>query len=125
MQDAQEQILDHYHHPRCRVDHIDCNDSAHTHCAHDVNASCGDQVTVAIDVVDGVIQNIHWTGEGCAISQASASLLAEHLTGKPLSIAQDFSDEQMLELIKLPLSPARVKCATLTLRTLHAALQQN
>ena len=68
------------------------------------------------------IENIGWEGSGCAISQASASLLSSHFVGKTVEEARNFTTENLLELLGIPLTPARLKCALLSLETLHKAL---
>jgi nitrogen fixation NifU-like protein len=85
------------------------------------NPLCG--VVVRIDVKldeNGRVADVAWSGEGCAISQASASLLTEEIKGKTLAEVKEFPKEKVLELIGIPLSMARVKCALLSLKVLKA-----
>jgi nitrogen fixation NifU-like protein len=113
----QEIILDHYQNPRCHgcLEHP-------THHADAKNLSCGDELHMDISVKDGIIEDVRWTGTGCAISQASASLLAEHVLGKSAAEAADLAKEDVLALLGLELSPNRLKCALLSLETLHKTL---
>ena len=131
----QEVILDHNKRPRnYRVA------EPHTHHADGYNPLCGDKVTIYADVEDGVVKDLSFQGEGCAISTASASILTEAVKGKTLDEAQalfeQFHDLVTLddaeagpELGKLAVLagvkdyPNRVKCATLAWHTLHAALE--
>ena len=76
------------------------------------------------ETVDGIIKTIGWEGSGCAISQASASLLSEHFVGKTVTEAQNFTTQNLLELLGIELTPARLKCALLSLETLHTALRK-
>ncbi len=114
----QDRILDHYHTPRCQG-----SLATPTHTAESSNLSCGDQLHMDISVRDGILEAVRWSGTGCAISQASASILLESLEGHTLDEARALTAEAHLELLGIPLSVARVKCALLSLETLHKALQ--
>lgn len=132
----QEVILDHNKRPRnYRVA------EPHTHHADGYNPLCGDKVTIYADVEDGVVKDLSFQGDGCAISTASASILTEAIRGKTVDEAQalfeQFHDLVTLddaeagpELGKLAVLagvkdfPNRVKCATLAWHTLHAALDE-
>ena len=114
----QDQILDHYHCPRCQG-----SLEAPTYTAESSNLSCGDQLHMDISVRDGILETMRWSGSGCAISQASASILLESLEGKSVDEARTMTAEQHLERLGIPLSVARVKCALLSLETLHKALR--
>jgi nitrogen fixation protein NifU and related proteins len=83
------------------------------------NPLCGDrlQLTLKVDS-DGVIQAVGWDGDGCAISQASASMLGEELLGMKLQDALKLDKQMVLDNIGIPLTINRVKCATLSLKTL-------
>jgi nitrogen fixation NifU-like protein len=83
------------------------------------NPLCGDRlrITLHIDRV-GVIREVGWDGDGCAISQASASMLGEMLIGMPLQEAQKLDKQVVLEMIGIPLTINRIKCATLSLKVL-------
>lgn len=121
MMNAQDIILDHYHHPR----HLGLLRRA-THHAETANLSCGDSLTMDIVAKDDIIEQVGWIGNGCALSQAAASLLSESLSGKTLEEARALSKENLFALIGTDtLSPVRAKCALLTLETLHRALSKN
>jgi nitrogen fixation NifU-like protein len=113
----QEQILDHYHNPR----HYGILDHP-THQSDTKNISCGDALHMDIIVKDGIIEDIGFYGNGCAISQASASLLAEHICHKSVAEAMNLKKEDVMELLSIELSPNRLKCAILSLETLHKTL---
>lgn len=87
------------------------------------NPLCGDivRVEVAVDAA-GRLDQVRFDGKGCAISQAGASLLSEHLEGKTLDEARAFGMQEMLGLLGIPLTPARQKCGLLAWRTLGKAL---
>jgi nitrogen fixation NifU-like protein len=85
------------------------------------NPLCGD--VVRIDVIldeENRVAQVAWSGQGCAISQASASLLTEEIKGKTLDEVKAFTKEELLELVGVPLSMMRVKCALLSLKVLKA-----
>jgi len=109
--------------------------------AEGFNPLCGDRVKVYVDLDNGVVRDISFEGEGCAISKASASLMTESVKGKTKAEVEKFfsrfrdlatgkNDAGRASLGKLAAFaglrgfPARVKCATLVWHTLHAALEQ-
>lgn len=111
-----EQIIDLYEHPLNygRVDHPDFS-------YEEDNPLCGD--VIRIDVLldeEQRVKEVGWSGEGCAISQAAASLLTEEIKGMTLDEVKAFTSERLLELVGVPLSMARVKCALLSLKVLKA-----
>jgi nitrogen fixation NifU-like protein len=72
-----------------------------------------------LDVEDGVVKDVAFTGRGCAISQASASLLTDEIKGKTIDEVAAFRADDLLELLGIDISPARLKCAMLS----HDSLQ--
>ena len=88
------------------------------------NPLCGDRITLQIGVRDGVVERIGFTGRGCAISQASASLLTDEVKGKPLAEVEAFRADDLLDLLGIEISPARLKCAMLSHETLRHALDE-
>jgi nitrogen fixation NifU-like protein len=86
------------------------------------NPLCGDRITIQLRVRGGVIDGVGFTGRGCAISQASASLLTDEIKGKAVDTAQGMTSGDVLELLGIEISPARMKCALLSLETMHGAL---
>ncbi len=108
-----EYILDHYKNPRNygRLDHPDI-----TH--EEDNPLCGDVVGMDFQIRDGVIADIRFHGRGCAISQASASLLTERLKGIALDDAKKIDKNDVLGELGIQISPARIKCALLPLKVL-------
>lgn len=111
-----EHILDHAQEPR-QFGRL----TAPSHTGQAKNVSCGDSLAVDLQVDEnGVIQGIAWEGDGCAISLAAASLLAERAQGKSLAEIQGVSFPQLLTVLGIEtLSPARIKCATLFLNALQ------
>ena len=80
-----------------------------------INPLCGDQVTFFFKIKKGKIGNVSFTGKGCAISIASASILSEAIFGKPVSALAKITGRDVLKMIGGPVSPARLKCAFLSL----------
>jgi len=108
-----EYILDHYKNPRNfgRLEHPDI-----TH--EEANPLCGDVVGMDFKVTAGVIEDVRFHGRGCAISQASASLLTERLKGMALEDAKKIDKHDVLGELGIQISPARIKCALLSLKVL-------
>src|SRR3954453_6302466 len=88
------------------------------------NPLCGDRITLQLGVRDGVLSEIAFTGRGCAISQASASLLTDEIKGKPLADVDGFRADDLLDLLGIEISPARLKCAMLSHDPLRKALAE-
>ncbi len=86
------------------------------------NPLCGDRITLQLHVTDGLVDQVAFTGRGCAISQASASLLTDEIKGKPLADVAGFRADDLLDLLGIEISPARLKCAMLSHDTLQKAL---
>ncbi|HEX5827557.1 MAG TPA: SUF system NifU family Fe-S cluster assembly protein [Candidatus Limnocylindrales bacterium] len=86
------------------------------------NPLCGDRITMQLAVKDGVVTDIGFTGRGCAISQASASLLTDEVKGKPVADVAGFGADDLLDLIGIEISPARLKCAMLSFDSLQHLL---
>ena len=111
-----EVILDHYQNPRNRGT-LDPHDYTY----EDSNPLCGDEVRIDVRVKDGAVDEIAFSGQGCAISQASASILTELVEGKPLDEVKALGKDELLEEIGIELSPARLKCALLSLKVMRGA----
>jgi nitrogen fixation NifU-like protein len=86
------------------------------------NPLCGDRITLMLGVKDGVVDRVAFTGRGCAISQASASLLTDEIKGKPIGDVVAFRADDVLDLLGIEISPARLKCAMLSHDTLQHVL---
>ncbi len=131
-------ILDHYSHPRNRGVAQPADTTR-----EGANPMCGDEIRVSLRVRDGLIEDVCFDGKGCAISQASASMMTEQLKGKPVAEANrliaafkgmmhtpagaDPSADELGDLVALSgvrKFPVRVKCATLSWITLEMALEE-
>ncbi len=114
----QENILDHYKHPRNFGDLP--NAKFHAHAA---NPLCGDELDFFLEFnTDDKISNVKFNGRGCTITIASASMLSEKLRGMSRSDIEIFSNEDAIKLLGVPITPARLKCATLALETVQQAI---
>jgi nitrogen fixation NifU-like protein len=112
-----EIILDHNKNPRNKGT-LD----PHDYSAEDVNPLCGDEIRIDVRVNDDRVSEIKFSGRGCAISQASASLLTEMVEGMTLDEVKALTKDDLLEEIGIPLSPARLKCALLSLKVLKSGV---
>jgi nitrogen fixation NifU-like protein len=88
------------------------------------NPLCGDRITMMLGIRDGHVAEVAFTGRGCAISQASASLLTDEIKGKSVDEVARLTSTDVLDLIGIEISPARLKCALLSLDTLEHALAE-
>ena len=114
----QQRILDHYEEPFHRGR---CPQATHAH--EDENPLCGDVVRVELAVEpDGTIRDAWFDGDGCCISQASASMLMERMYGRPVDDVKSFTAEDMLALLGAKLTPNRQKCCLLPWRAMQSAV---
>lgn len=112
-----EHILEHYKQPRNFGELHPHDFSSFEH-----NPLCGDELGVQIQAQEGRIADLRFNGHGCAISQAAASIASEELKGMPLEQASSLSADWMLDLLGIPISATRRKCALLGLKALRSAI---
>lgn len=112
-----QNILDHYQNPRNwgTLDHPDVS-------AEDSNPLCGDRIRMDLRIKDGRIEDVKFSGQGCSISRASASMLTEEIRGKTLEEVKALNREDILEMLGIELGPVRLKCALLALKTLKVGV---
>lgn len=111
----QEELLDHYENPS-NYGTLPNPDVSH----EEDNPLCGDRIRIDLGVEDGIIKKVRFSGHGCTISLAAASMLTEEIAGKSLAEVKQLSRDDILEMIGIPLGPVRVKCALLPLKVLKA-----
>jgi nitrogen fixation NifU-like protein len=112
-----QDILDHSQNPRNfgTLDHPDIS-------AEDSNPLCGDRIRMDLIVRDGAIEDVRFTGIGCSISRAAASMLTEEIKGKTLEEVKRIGRDEVLEMLGIELGPVRLKCALLALKTLKVGI---
>jgi nitrogen fixation protein NifU and related proteins len=112
-----EYILDHYRNPRNygKLENPDIH-------SEDSNPLCGDQLGMDMQVEGDRVTAVRFQGRGCAISQAAASILSEMIEGKTVQEVVALGKDDILNELGIPISPARTKCAFLSLRVLHRGL---
>ena len=115
--DYREYILDHYRNPRNygKLEQPDVH-------AEDSNPLCGDQLALDLQIEGNHVTAVRFQGRGCAISQASASMLSEMIEGKTTQEVIRLGKDDVLDALGITISPARTKCAFLCLRVLHRGL---
>jgi nitrogen fixation protein NifU and related proteins len=116
-----EVILDHYKNPRGHgvIEEPDAN-------AEGMNPLCGDEVAIYVrfGADEETIDEVKFSGRGCAISQAATSMLTEMVQGKTATEVAELDKDELLDEIGIPLTPIRLKCAMLGLTTLKVALHK-
>jgi nitrogen fixation NifU-like protein len=114
-----DEILEHYREPH-NFGTLEAPDASHE--GH--NPLCGDRITMMLTIDSaGKIGEVAFSGRGCAISQASASMLTDEIKGRPLAEVEQMTNQDILDLLGIEISPARLKCALLSLDTLQRALE--
>ena len=114
-----EHILDHYGNPR-NEGALENADISHER----DNPVCGDMVRLDIKLKDGKVDEARFTGEGCVISMASASMFPEEIKGKTIAELKAMDDEDIFDMLGVKLGPSRANCAVLPLRVLQEGLAQ-
>jgi nitrogen fixation NifU-like protein len=114
-----ENLLDYYQNPRNkgRIDNATVSVSGG-------NPGCGDIVTMYVVIEDGVAKQIQFEGQGCTISQAGASMVAEKYEGQPLEEIEEASTDDMIDEMGREVVVSRLRCATVGIGTLKGAIRQ-
>jgi nitrogen fixation NifU-like protein len=114
-----EEILDHYYSSAHRG-RLECPDRV---CDLD-NPLCGDQVHIEVSLRDGCVNEVRFEGQGCVISQAATSLLADRVEGATLEEVRQITPADVVKLLGVPLSPTRMKCGLLGWKALQKAVAE-
>ncbi len=114
----QEEILEHYHHPQ---NSGKLNNPTHERCAN--NPTCGDKICVTIDVINDVINDINFEGEGCAISQAATSMVTDKIKGDTVENALAITRDDIIDILGIEVGIGRIRCALLGIETIQKALE--
>lgn len=112
-----ETILEHYKHPH---NYGEMKEKSIER--KEYNPLCGDSITIRLLIENDKIKDVKFVGRGCAISQAAASLLTDEVKGKTLDEIKKMERQDVLDLLGVDISPARIKCAMLGIKTLKLAL---
>jgi len=114
----QEELLEHYKYPKYRkkITRPDFSEGGH-------NPSCGDRLAMEGIIENNILIDIGFSGSGCVISQATASMLTEDCIGKSVHDILALSNQDIEQLIKIPLGPTRLKCALLSLQVLQQGIK--
>lgn len=112
-----EEIIDHYRNPRNKGE-LENPDAS----SHDSNPLCGDVLNIKLKISDNNISDVKFTGSGCAISQSAISMLTEKLIGMDIEEANKIDRDYIVKMLGIEISPARIKCALLSLKVLKLAI---
>jgi nitrogen fixation NifU-like protein len=112
-------ILEHYKNPKNfgTLEHAQVDEKGS-------NTSCGDEIELFLKINNNVVEDVKFYGKGCAISQASASILTELIKGKTLEELYNFKSEDLLKELGITLTPVRLKCALLSYEVLKKGLEK-
>ncbi|MCA9381595.1 iron-sulfur cluster assembly scaffold protein [Candidatus Dojkabacteria bacterium] len=119
MNEEQLNILDHYKHPR----NFEKPNFDSTHSFKESNLTCGDEIEVKLIIKDDRVEDVSFSGEGCSLCIAGASMLTEQIFGKSIQELKSITNESILNMVGIDVTPAREKCILLGLDALKGALQ--
>lgn len=112
-----EQIIDRYKHPRNFGELENFNTEA-----DDFNPICGDEIKMQLKIDSDKVIDVKYSGHGCSISQASADLLADFVKGKKVDELRKIEKEELLKILGIEVTAARLKCALLSLKVFKLAI---
>ncbi len=114
-----EEILEHSKHPHNAGTILDA-----TFMHQEVNTSCGDSISLYVKLADGKVTDVKFDGHGCAISQASVSMLTDFVKGKTMDELKLLTKEDVFVLLGINVGMTRLRCALLGLKTLKVGLEE-
>ena len=94
-----------------------------SHEATEYNSLCGDEITVQLFVEGGVVKDVKFSGSGCVISMVSSSLLTDKIKGMKVSDVKKLTRDDLLKMLKVKITPVRIKCVLLSLEATKKALK--
>ncbi len=112
-----EQLMEYYKDPQHRGTLSNPDVSV-----YEKNPFCGDEITLQLNITDGVIEEAKFSGSACAVSIAASEIVTEEITGMPIEDAANITKEDILDMLGVELTTSRVKCATLVLEALKKAI---
>ena len=112
-----EELISNYEHPHNKGKLANANAKFEEN-----NPVCGDRISMYLFIEDGMIKDVKFEGEGCAVSVASASMLTDAIKGKPVKEIEGMGFPELKKIIGIDPGPARLKCATLSLKVLKTAI---
>ena len=112
-----ENVLDHYKNPhnKMKLEHA-------THSHRELNPLCGDEITLHLKIENNIVAEVGFEGHGCAISQAAISILTDYIKNKTVAELKNLEKSIIINLLGIPVSHTRMKCATLSIKTLRGAI---
>lgn len=96
-----------------------------SHAGRDVNFSCGDEISIELEVENGIIKDVGYSSSGCIISTGAISILSDFIIGKNLDFVNSLSEEEYIKLLGIDLTYARKKCALVGFRALKNSIDNN
>lgn len=114
----QAEILEHYHNPH---NSGKLTNPTHERCAN--NPTCGDKICTTIAVINDHINDINFEGVGCAISQASASMITDKIKGESVKYVLSLTKDDIIEMLGIEIGIGRIRCALLGIETIQKALE--
>lgn len=115
----QDELMDHYRYPRNRGEL-----AVYDFRVDDHNPSCGDRVSVTGTIKNKSIEQLLFMPQGCVLSQAAASMLAERCQGEGISVIMALTRDDIMQMLGIELGPTRLKCALLCLQVLQEGIRQ-
>src|SRR3954453_7455443 len=115
-----EILLDHFRHPR-NYGNLPAPDIAY----EELNPLCGDRIRIELRLNNAVVEDARFTGDGCAISMAAASLLTELIVGTDITDSAAISDDRLISALESDIKPARLQCALLPLNVLREGVRKH
>ncbi len=112
-----ENILDHYKNPHNK------GEIKHNSSIRELNPTCGDEITVFLEIKDSKVKDASFTGHGCAISQAGISMLTDNIKGMNINDVKKIKNEDIYKMLGIKITVPRIRCALLSLKAVNSAVK--